>query len=216
MSPEAKSERREQAGSAAPVHEPFVRAFLDYKRALDDAMAYDDLQRRIAEADHAFRHASAEAVMPGDLRQQAGEAYRSYARAAQEATSMDELRERASAAFSGVREAAKSLMTPEQIQRRAHQAWTDYVRSVQAALAPEDLQERVRAANREYVSAVAQAWTQVDPGRLGLGAMTTIAQSLNAAAWLTAAAGPAIRQRWAAACTVTAASIAGAGRFSAA
>ena len=62
MSAEAEHARPEQTN--APTYEPFVRAFLDYKRAVEEVLAPGELQRRMTEAYRTLSQANAEALMP--------------------------------------------------------------------------------------------------------------------------------------------------------
>jgi hypothetical protein len=205
------SERQEEAmqdnadvqTTAANATEPFVTAYRRYYDAAQRALGGEELQRRLAEAHRTHQQQQAEAVNPRELREQAAEAYRGYANAAQEAASLDDLRRRATEAFAGYQRTREEALAPERVRERAGQAWTEYVRRVQEALAPEEVQQRANDAHRAYAEALRQAWSGVAADQLDPITLGTIAQTIAAAAALRAAALAALRQRWAAAATVT-------------
>jgi hypothetical protein len=188
--------------SEQSVLEPFVQAYSNYRKALEDAIADRELQRRLADTHRHSAQAWREAIFPKELQRQVTELYRTYARAALDATSLEDLQRRAAETFREIQQAWQSHATPNQVSERLKQVYSDYARGVQEALAPADVQKRVDAANGEYASALKDAWAKTG-GPLGLRTLGAITQTMMAAGCLQAAAAAAARQRWMASANVT-------------
>ena len=58
------------ADSAEPVLDRFVRAYQDYKRALELAVSAGELQRRLADAQRAYSRSYLDAIVPPEVREQ--------------------------------------------------------------------------------------------------------------------------------------------------
>jgi hypothetical protein len=188
-----KKEDPMTADPVEPALDRIVRAYHEYKRALEEAVSSRELQRRLGDAQREYWRAYGDAIVPPQVREQATQAFQAYGKALREATTPEQLRQQATDAFAGYKDTAQNLISPDQAKERAAKAYVQYAREVQGVLAPDELRDKVAAARRAYVQALGDALSSAGDS-LDSAALCSVAQIVTAACALGVAGDAAVRQ----------------------
>ncbi|MHC4617193.1 MAG: hypothetical protein ACYTEQ_05505 [Planctomycetota bacterium] len=188
-------ERAQQAAVSRELRQRFAQAYYDYARNLVSAWGGQQTQQRITEENSNFLNSLRDIWSPPQVQDQVSGAYQKYLRTLQDPGAPTEASQRLTEAYQGYVEAVQQAWNPTRIQQQSTEAYRSHLRQLGAAIAPQEVQEQMSEAYYGYIRKVQETISQQEPEALDASTLVAIAQSLIAAASLTAAASGALRQR---------------------
>jgi hypothetical protein len=188
-------EQAKQAAASRELRQRFAEAYYDYARNLTSAWGASQSQQQIMEVNSDFLNSLRDIWSPQQVQNQVSESYRKYLRTLQDPGAPAEAQQRLTEAYRGYVDALQQAWNPPNIQQQSTDAYRKYLREMGAAMAPQEVQERMTEAYHDYIRAIQETLSQQEPEAIDVPTLLAIAQSLMAAASLTAAASGALRQR---------------------